>query len=51
TEALGLDVVAEGIEEAEQLAQLGEMSCRYAQGYHFSKPVPIDQALELLSTI
>ena len=37
---LGLDVVAEGIEEASQLALLREMGCGYGQGYFFSRPVP-----------
>jgi diguanylate cyclase (GGDEF)-like protein len=37
--SLGLDVVAEGIEEAGQLALLREMGCGYGQGYFFSRPV------------
>jgi diguanylate cyclase (GGDEF)-like protein/PAS domain S-box-containing protein len=36
---LGLDVVAEGVETAEQLAQLQSLGCEYAQGYFFSAPV------------
>jgi EAL domain-containing protein (putative c-di-GMP-specific phosphodiesterase class I) len=36
---LGLDVVAEGVETAEQLAQLQSLGCEYAQGYFFSEPV------------
>ncbi|MDP2809598.1 MAG: EAL domain-containing protein [Rhodocyclaceae bacterium] len=38
--ALGMTVVAEGVENAAQLALLRTMGCRYGQGYHFSKPVP-----------
>jgi diguanylate cyclase (GGDEF)-like protein/PAS domain S-box-containing protein len=38
--SLGLDVVAEGIEEASQLALLRDMGCGYGQGYFFSRPVP-----------
>jgi diguanylate cyclase (GGDEF)-like protein/PAS domain S-box-containing protein len=37
--SLSLNVVAEGIEEASQLALLREMGCGYGQGYFFSRPV------------
>ncbi|MEG5139119.1 MULTISPECIES: EAL domain-containing protein [unclassified Microcoleus] len=36
---LGLNAIAEGIETAEQLAQLRELGCELAQGYWFSKPL------------
>ena len=45
---LQLDVVAEGVETAEQVQQLKKLDCKYAQGYYFSKPVTADQAGELL---
>ncbi|MGH8397294.1 MAG: EAL domain-containing protein [Gammaproteobacteria bacterium] len=35
---LGMDVVAEGIENAQQLELLRALGCRLGQGYHFSKP-------------
>ena len=38
--SLGFDVLAEGIETAEQAAFLTDISCHYGQGYHFSRPVP-----------
>jgi diguanylate cyclase len=38
--ALGLEVVAEGVEDADALARLAEMGCDWAQGYHFSRPLP-----------
>lgn len=38
--SLGLPVVAEGVETAEQLVLLDKAGCRYIQGYHFSRPVP-----------
>jgi EAL domain-containing protein (putative c-di-GMP-specific phosphodiesterase class I) len=45
---LGLEVVAEGIETAEQLAQLRRLGCDYGQGYFFSEPVPKEDASVLL---
>lgn len=41
-----LSVVAEGIEDKETLDQLIEMGCDYAQGYHFSKPMPTEKFIE-----
>ena len=37
---LGMDVVAEGIETAEQLAFAAEAGCGFGQGYHFARPLP-----------
>ena len=35
---VGLNVVAEGIEEEEQLQVLKDLGCEKGQGYYFSKP-------------
>lgn len=43
---LGVQVVAEGIETAEQEQALLEQSCPQGQGYHFARPMQID-ALKL----
>jgi len=36
---LRLDTVAEGVEQAGQARELAALGCRWAQGYHFSRPV------------
>ncbi len=47
---LGMDVVAEGVETAEQLAHLQHLGCEYAQGYYFSKPVDSAAADRLIAS-
>ncbi|OGQ78396.1 MAG: hypothetical protein A2289_25045 [Deltaproteobacteria bacterium RIFOXYA12_FULL_58_15] len=46
--SLGLPVVAEGVETQEQLAELRTMSCEYAQGFLFSRPLAVDKAESIL---
>lgn len=46
---LGLRAVAEGVEDADTLAALGELGCDQAQGYFVSRPLPADQLREWLS--
>ena len=48
---LGMDVVAEGIETAEQLAQLRALGCKYGQGYLFSKPLNGEAAGRLIAAL
>ncbi|MGK7916790.1 MAG: diguanylate cyclase [Prochloraceae cyanobacterium] len=45
---LGMDVVAEGIEQGNQLAQLKVLKCQYGQGYFFSKPLDSKAAEALM---
>ena len=40
--ALGLRVVAEGVESDEQLDYLRGLGCQYIQGYLFSRPLPAE---------
>jgi len=47
--SLRMEVVAEGVETAVQLAQLRAIGCEYGQGYFFSKPLDSDAATALLS--
>ena len=37
---LGLEIVAEGVETAEQADRLAALDCQLAQGYHFARPGP-----------
>lgn len=39
-ESLNLDVIAEGVETPEQLAELRRLGIRHAQGFYWSRPMP-----------
>ncbi|WP_232775021.1 MULTISPECIES: putative bifunctional diguanylate cyclase/phosphodiesterase [unclassified Shewanella] len=45
--ALGIRVIAEGVETQEQLDELSFMMCDYAQGFLISKPVVFDDLLKI----
>jgi EAL domain-containing protein (putative c-di-GMP-specific phosphodiesterase class I) len=47
---LGMEVIAEGVETKEQETLLREMGCDFGQGYHFSRPLPPEGALEFLNS-
>ena len=47
-ESLKLEVIAEGVETAEQMAFLREHRCREIQGYLVSPPLPLNELLDFL---
>jgi EAL domain-containing protein (putative c-di-GMP-specific phosphodiesterase class I) len=46
---LDMQVIAEGIEHRDQLAFLRDCRCEFIQGFLFSKPMPIDKFVDLLT--
>jgi diguanylate cyclase (GGDEF)-like protein len=47
-ETLGLGLIAEGVETADQAERLQSLGCRFAQGFYFSRPVPADEIQRML---
>ncbi len=47
--AVGLTVVAEGVETSEQEACLRELGCDHAQGYLYARPQPAEATTEMLA--
>jgi EAL domain-containing protein (putative c-di-GMP-specific phosphodiesterase class I) len=45
---LGIGVMAEGVETADQARLLHEWGCRQAQGFYFAAPMPAEDVLPLL---
>ena len=43
---MDISVVAEGVENQEQLSKLIELGCEEAQGYFFAKPMPIKELIQ-----
>jgi len=46
---LNMDVVAEGVEDPEQLIDLRSLDCAHGQGYFFAKPLKAEAAIALLA--
>ena len=46
---LGMEVVSEGIETKRQLDLLAELNCEFGQGVFLAKPLPADEAGQLLA--
>jgi diguanylate cyclase (GGDEF)-like protein/PAS domain S-box-containing protein len=49
-EAFGLDIIAEGVEFAEQLAFLQQHGCYLIQGYYFSRPLGHEALIAFLQS-
>ncbi len=50
-DVLGLESVAEGVEERRELAALRSIGCRYGQGFHFARPMTARDLDRHLSTV
>ena len=48
---LGVRVVAEGVETAEQKSALARLGCAAAQGYHFHPPLPAEKITDVLISL
>jgi EAL domain-containing protein (putative c-di-GMP-specific phosphodiesterase class I) len=48
---LNLDIVAEGVEGADQLKEIRDMNCQYGQGYMFYRPLTVEQVESLLESL
>lgn len=46
--ALGMKIVAEGVETEEQAKRLIELGCDYLQGYFYSRPIDAEKFLSLM---
>ncbi|MDT3412042.1 UNVERIFIED_ORG: EAL domain-containing protein (putative c-di-GMP-specific phosphodiesterase class I) [Atlantibacter sp. SORGH_AS 304] len=44
--ALGMQVVAEGVENETQMALLRDAGCDQLQGFYFSAPMPLERLLQ-----
>jgi len=47
--ALGLDLIAEGIENAEMLERVLTQGCSFGQGYHLARPMPLAELMDLFA--
>jgi len=47
-DSLGLETVAEGIEQRAQAETLRQLNCRFGQGFHFARPLDAAAAAEYL---
>ena len=50
-DAVGLDILAEGVDDDAQRKILGEIGCTSIQGYLLSKPMPLDQTIDYIKSL
>lgn len=51
TKNMNLSAVAEGVENQEQFAALQALGCEFAQGYFFSRPLPLADACQVVEEL
>ena len=49
-EAIGAKLIAEGIENAEEAAVLKRLGVEFGQGFHYARPMPVDEAVNYLKS-
>ena len=49
-EAIGAKLIAEGIENAEEAAVLKRLGVEFGQGYHYARPMPVEDAVRYLKS-
>ncbi len=47
-DSMGVTVIAEGVETRECRDVLAREGCRYAQGYYFSRPLPLPETIDII---
>lgn len=47
-QGIGMEIVAEGVEEEAQLDKLSSMGCDFIQGYYFAKPMPKNEFIRFI---
>jgi EAL domain-containing protein (putative c-di-GMP-specific phosphodiesterase class I) len=45
---LGIQMIADGVENGDVAARLAKMGCHFAQGFHYAHPVPADEVEDVL---
>ena len=51
SQTLGIEVIAEGVENDADVNCLAEWGCRYAQGYYFGRPMPAADFARLATAV
>jgi diguanylate cyclase (GGDEF)-like protein len=49
--SLGFEVVAEGVETADDLHALQTLGCDFMQGYHLGRPLPLEESIALVARL